>query len=689
MEILAIGNTGMQLVNKFNKNFTESGGLGYIIQTTDAINTDAWWATKVLTFSTFSVVNDYDFSGVTVNLPADITIYFNGGIWSNGILVGNKTVISPGAKYAFDTMTFNGTWNVEYLFPQNFGVITNSSTINGSGQITAYDTTNDCSAVIQAAFDSGFNINFPPGLYYLSSGLTITKPINIKLSGGKDDIATVGYANAMDNINAIIYTDDIAIDLFTIQCPGFNFKGGIIDQSQVADMALENNVFVFDLAYNCSNFIIDTQILGNNGANGYCTNGVWFDNIKIAGSGYCTFGEVKGQFCYLKRGAYIPKVPLVVGVDPTIDAWVGGIKFNFNSWACEVIVELYGGFNYYIGGVHEARATYTITERYNHFPIIIGGAEAVEVNPILIDYRGMVTIGGTDYYSAYYLIYSPSDATYLSYNRLLQYSSKVFLGASILQFTDPAVGFYISTNAQTDYNNSVDSLAYYWASQKFHSLLHNKLKNIEDKGIVVTYAAFDSGGNPILTITPLNIHSFFKYGIVNGKRVDYTDANNCEDAYFEIYLPNLELVESEIFGLSMLINNTLTRFKSVELYANSISLVLDIVSKSCNSGYTVIANIPDTMVGTHADAKIVFRGLQNETTPIALIPAALNIEITDIFLCGFNDYSDYCEIHNPQSGTTANRPTIHAEGQQYFDTTLGIPIWWDGSNWIDSLANIV
>lgn len=38
-----------------------------------------------------------------------------------------------------------------------------------------------------------------------------------------------------------------------------------------------------------------------------------------------------------------------------------------------------------------------------------------------------------------------------------------------------------------------------------------------------------------------------------------------------------------------------------------------------------------------------------------------------------------------QSGTTANRPTQGLwTGRTYFDTTLGIPIWYDGAGWIDA-----
>jgi len=35
------------------------------------------------------------------------------------------------------------------------------------------------------------------------------------------------------------------------------------------------------------------------------------------------------------------------------------------------------------------------------------------------------------------------------------------------------------------------------------------------------------------------------------------------------------------------------------------------------------------------------------------------------------------------------RPKRPRIGNMFFDTDLGIPIWWDGSNWINSIGTIV
>lgn len=43
-----------------------------------------------------------------------------------------------------------------------------------------------------------------------------------------------------------------------------------------------------------------------------------------------------------------------------------------------------------------------------------------------------------------------------------------------------------------------------------------------------------------------------------------------------------------------------------------------------------------------------------------------------------------------QSGTTLNRPTVFMwVGKPYFDTSLGIPIWYNGTAWVNASGGIV
>ena len=40
-------------------------------------------------------------------------------------------------------------------------------------------------------------------------------------------------------------------------------------------------------------------------------------------------------------------------------------------------------------------------------------------------------------------------------------------------------------------------------------------------------------------------------------------------------------------------------------------------------------------------------------------------------------------------GPSSSRPTSSATGGRYFDTSLGYPIWWNGSTWVNALGTVV
>jgi hypothetical protein len=47
-------------------------------------------------------------------------------------------------------------------------------------------------------------------------------------------------------------------------------------------------------------------------------------------------------------------------------------------------------------------------------------------------------------------------------------------------------------------------------------------------------------------------------------------------------------------------------------------------------------------------------------------------------------------IAQPISGVTADRPAVQLHiGQTYYDTTLGIPIWWNGTVWKNASGTTV
>ena len=57
----------------------------------------------------------------------------------------------------------------------------------------------------------------------------------------------------------------------------------------------------------------------------------------------------------------------------------------------------------------------------------------------------------------------------------------------------------------------------------------------------------------------------------------------------------------------------------------------------------------------------------------------------------FNQLNNYTQATaTPDYGTTVNRPVNKLQiGQMYFDTTLGIPIWWSGTKWVNASGTVV
>lgn len=59
-----------------------------------------------------------------------------------------------------------------------------------------------------------------------------------------------------------------------------------------------------------------------------------------------------------------------------------------------------------------------------------------------------------------------------------------------------------------------------------------------------------------------------------------------------------------------------------------------------------------------------------------------------LYFTRLDNYNSEASV--PASGITANRPVIELQvGQFYYDTTLGIPIWWNGTVWKNASGTTV
>lgn len=81
-------------------------GMGYVILRKN--KTFAEQVTKANTI--YEIRYDFDLGGARLNLPKNSTLYFMGGKLTNGTIVGNDSTISASSAHIVDNCTLEGTW---------------------------------------------------------------------------------------------------------------------------------------------------------------------------------------------------------------------------------------------------------------------------------------------------------------------------------------------------------------------------------------------------------------------------------------------------------------------------------------------------------------------------------------------------------------------------------------------------
>ena len=141
-----------------------TNGMGYVILRKN--KTLAEQVTKENTI--YEIRYDYDLDGGEVTIPSGCTLYFQGGSFSNGTLVGYNTKIRAGLDKIFN-LDVEGSWDMPEAYPEWFG---------GVG-----DNNIDCSQAIQKCL-SAFSCVFlsPNKKYKLTTPIVLNN--NYRITGG-------------------------------------------------------------------------------------------------------------------------------------------------------------------------------------------------------------------------------------------------------------------------------------------------------------------------------------------------------------------------------------------------------------------------------------------------------------------------------------------------------------------------
>jgi len=148
------------------------------------------------------------------------------------------------------------------------------------------------------------------------------------------------------------------------------------------------------------------------------------------------------------------------------------------------------------------------------------------------------------------------------------------------------------------------------------------------------------------------------WGAINGTLSDQLDLQTALDG-------KLSLLGGNMLGDVFFDENSLENLGQVE------SQSFRVISGS-NSTYWDIGR---SILGGGSDLEFVYvTDSENDAIAYALNSSGIPTEDTDLITKGYVD----------ANGDTGDRPSSPSTGQQYFDTTLNLPIWYNGSSWVDA-----
>lgn len=162
-----------------------------------------------------------DLGGTTLTLPANCTLDFQGGSFSNGTIVGNNTRINAGLQKIFNTdIIISGSWNISDAYAEWFGA--------------KKDGITDDYLSIQKTLDSFKIWKLNKGTYNTTLPIKIGSNTSIYGVNNKTCILQKTGNGTIDDINAILiitstapYVSGVNLSLFTLSSAGYNVDYGI------------------------------------------------------------------------------------------------------------------------------------------------------------------------------------------------------------------------------------------------------------------------------------------------------------------------------------------------------------------------------------------------------------------------------------------------------------------------------
>lgn len=332
---------------------------------------------------------DIDLKGKEYKFEKNQNVIFRGGVFRNGTLIGDDTLLETGNFHCFQKVDFKGTWRTDGFNYFNFGAVSNSSPEDGAMN----DATEAIQEAINAAANAGFVLDNPGGSFYVSREIYIPQAVEIRNRGGFPP----DYEEAMvrkfnfhkhiyGNRQTVIYTDK-NIHVLNIQSPRVHIFGGLVDTSQAE---FHNKAaFRYDLSYPIWGAKLKGIAVNGNPetlpVKGNGTTGILFDCENASNPTDKTFiwsWLHAGEFTGIMRN-----VGIGIGrnFSPSAD-----FKTTINSIKVDIEMDNYKQSHVLpkveialIEGVMQERNN--LTEDEKDLAAIVAGGKATEINPWVWD----------------------------------------------------------------------------------------------------------------------------------------------------------------------------------------------------------------------------------------------------------------------------------------------------------------
>ncbi|MGF1555130.1 right-handed parallel beta-helix repeat-containing protein [Paucihalobacter sp.] len=175
--------------------------------------------------SIWEISNNYELEGLSILLPKNVTLKFTGGSLNNyASILGENTKIDAGLVGSFDgSGVFEGTWNLEKVYPEWFGAV---------GDGSNYDADAFISAVNFLMVMGGGNLILTTGKdYVIDKEILLYSNISVLGNSANISVAQTTYDVSPNRFFAIFTT--VHLDKRPHSAPAASFATGIIQFSNI------------------------------------------------------------------------------------------------------------------------------------------------------------------------------------------------------------------------------------------------------------------------------------------------------------------------------------------------------------------------------------------------------------------------------------------------------------------------